>query len=322
MNKNGYLVYANPKAKELLDILNNGSRKKLIEVIPDYEIDDIFKKTLENHTKNKISLNFWGKEKKYLEIESFYLKKNEEVMLIVTDNTPLQKMEENFKEFLGNASHELRTPLTSVQILIDLFSEKKITLDEIYNEFFPYLRKEIERMGKLVSNLLNLSRLEAGVIELQLKEIKLVEAVINVVERLNPYISKKKLKIKVKIPDDLVIEADPQHLDTILFNLIENAVKYTFDGGKVEVSIKKNKESISIFVKDTGVGIPEKDLNRIFDRFYRISKSRTNEDGFSTGLGLSIVKKLVERNGWDIKVESKLNEGTKFEIILPKRKEG
>ncbi|HOJ92341.1 MAG TPA: HAMP domain-containing sensor histidine kinase [Dictyoglomaceae bacterium] len=322
MNKNGYLVYANPKAKELLDILNNGSRKKLIEVIPDYEIDDIFKKTLENHTKNKISLNFWGKEKKYLEIESFYLKKNEEVMLIVTDNTPLQKMEENFKEFLGNASHELRTPLTSVQILIDLFSEKKITLDEIYNEFFPYLRKEIERMGKLVSNLLNLSRLEAGVIELQLKEIKLVEAVINVVERLNPYISKKKLKIKVKIPDDLVIEADPQHLDTILFNLIENAVKYTFDGGKVEVSIKKNKESISIFVKDTGVGIPEKDLNRIFDRFYRISKSRTNEDGFSTGLGLSIVKKLVERHGWDIKVESKLNEGTKFEIILPKRKEG
>ncbi|MGB4644594.1 MAG: HAMP domain-containing sensor histidine kinase, partial [Dictyoglomaceae bacterium] len=291
-------------------------------VIPDYEIDDIFKKTLENHTKNKISLNFWGKEKKYLEIESFYLKKNEEVMLIVTDNTPLQKMEENFKEFLGNASHELRTPLTSVQILIDLFSEKKITLDEIYNEFFPYLRKEIERMGKLVSNLLNLSRLEAGVIELQLKEIKLVEAVINVVERLNPYISKKKLKIKVKIPDDLVIEADPQHLDTILFNLIENAVKYTFDGGKVEVSIKKNKESISIFVKDTGVGIPEKDLNRIFDRFYRISKSRTNEDGFSTGLGLSIVKKLVERHGWDIKVESKLNEGTKFEIILPKRKEG
>jgi len=322
LNKNGYLVYANPKAKELLDILNNGSRKKLIEVIPDYEIDDIFKKTLENHTKNKISLNFWGKEKKYLEIESFYLKKNEEVMLIVTDNTPLQKMEENFKEFLGNASHELRTPLTSVQILIDLFSEKKITLDEIYNEFFPYLRKEIERMGKLVSNLLNLSRLEAGVIELQLKEIKLVEAVINVVERLNPYISKKKLKIKVKIPDDLVIEADPQHLDTILFNLIENAVKYTFDGGKVEVSIKKNKESISIFVKDTGVGIPEKDLNRIFDRFYRISKSRTNEDGFSTGLGLSIVKKLVERHGWDIKVESKLNEGTKFEIILPKRKEG
>lgn len=291
-------------------------------MIPDYEIDDVFKKTLENQNYNKISLNFWGNERKFLEIEAYYLKENNEVMLIINDYTPIQKMEENFKEFLGNASHELRTPLTSIQILIDLFSEKKITLEEIYSEFFPYLRREIERMSKLISNLLNLSRLEAGVIELQPKDVSLYESVINVLDRLSPHISKKNLKVSVNLPENIIIFADPQHLDTILFNLIENAVKYTPSGGKIEVGVDDKNDYFVLWIQDTGIGIPEKDIDRIFDRFYRVSKSRTNEDGFSTGLGLSIVKKLVERHGWSIKVESKLGEGTKFEIIIPKRKEG
>lgn len=311
----------NNKIKEIFDIQNTKNNKKLLELIPDYEIDDVFKKTLENKNFNKISLNFWGKEKKYLEIEAFYIKENKEVMLIVNDYTPLHRLEENFKEFLGNASHELRTPLTSIQILIDLFSERKITLEEIYNEFFPHLRKEVERMSKLVSNLLNLSRLEAGVIELQLKEIRLKDIIFDIVERLTPYISKKNLNLNIKIPGNIVLIADPQHLDTIIFNIVENAVKYTPSGGSIEVGAAENVESISIWIRDTGIGIPEKDLNRIFDRFYRVSKSRTNEDGFSTGLGLSIVKKLIERHGWDIKVESKLNKGTKFEIVIPKRKD-
>jgi len=311
----------NNKIKEIFDIQNTKNNKKLLELIPDYEIDDVFKKTLENKNFNKISLNFWGKEKKYLEIEAFYIKENKEVMLIVNDYTPLHRLEENFKEFLGNASHELRTPLTSIQILIDLFSERKITLEEIYNEFFPHLRKEVERMSKLVSNLLNLSRLEAGVIELQLKEVKLKDIIFDIVERLTPYISKKNLNLNIKIPENIVLIADPQHLDTIIFNIVENAVKYTPSGGSIEVGAVENVESISIWIRDTGIGIPEKDLNRIFDRFYRVSKSRTNEDGFSTGLGLSIVKKLIEKHGWDIKVESKLNKGTKFEIVIPKRKD-
>lgn len=293
-----------------------------MELIPDYEIDDLFKKTLENKNYNKISLNFWGKEKKYLEIEAFYIKENKEVMLIVNDYTPLNRMEENFKEFLGNASHELRTPLTSIQILIDLFSERKITLEEIYNEFFPHLRKEVERMSKLVSNLLNLSRLEAGVIELQLKDVNLNEIVFDIVERLTPHISKKNLNITLKLPERVVITADPQHLDTIIFNIVENAVKYTPPAGSIDIGVEENVNNISLWIKDTGIGIPEKDLPRIFDRFYRVSKSRTNEDGFSTGLGLSIVKKLVERHGWEIKVESKVNKGTKFEIIIPKGKDG
>lgn len=311
----------NNKIKEIFDIQNTKNNKKLLELIPDYEIDDIFKKTLENKSFNKTSLNFWGKEKKYLEIESYYIKENKEIMLIVNDYTPLHRLEENFKEFLGNASHELRTPLTSIQILIDLFSERKITLEEIYNEFFPHLRKEVERMSKLVSNLLNLSRLEAGVIELQPKEVNLNDIIFDIIERLSPYISKKNLSLSVKIPENLILIADPQHLDTIIFNIVENAVKYTPSGGSIEIVAFDNLESISIWVKDTGIGIPEKDLSRIFDRFYRVSKSRTNEDGFSTGLGLSIVKKLIERHGWDIKVESKVNKGTKFEIVIPKRKD-
>ncbi len=323
VDKNGVVVFANNKIKELFDIQNNSkNNRKLIELIPDYEIDDLYKKTLESRTYNKTSLNFWGKEKKYLEVEAFYLSGNQEVLLIINDYTPLHRMEENFKEFLGNASHELRTPLTSIQILIDLFSERKITLDEIYNEFFPHLRKEVERMSKLVSNLLNLSRLEAGVIDLQLKEVNLTEIVMEIIDRLTPHISKKNLEVNLKIPEKIVINADPQHLDTIVFNIVENAVKYTPQGGLIEVGVNEDEDNIILWIKDTGIGIPEKDLNRIFDRFYRVSKSRTSEDGFSTGLGLSIVKKLIERHGWTIRVESKVNKGTKFEIIIPKRKEG
>ncbi|ACI19289.1 sensor histidine kinase [Dictyoglomus thermophilum] len=323
VDKDGLVIFANNKAKELFDIKNNkNNNKKLIELIPDYEIDDLYKKTLQNKSYNKTNLNFWGKEKKYLEVEAFYLSGNQEVLLIINDYTPLYRLEENFKEFLGNASHELRTPLTSIQILIDLFSERKITLDEIYNEFFPYLRKEVERMSKLVSNLLNLSRLEAGVIDLQLKEVNLTEIIMEIVDRLTPHISKKNLEINLKIPEKVIVSADPQHVDTIIFNIVENAVKYTPPSGSIEIGINEDSDNVVLWVKDTGIGIPEKDLNRIFDRFYRVNKSRTNEDGFSTGLGLSIVKKLIERHGWSITVESKVNKGTKFEIIIPKRKEG
>ncbi|MCX7846084.1 MAG: HAMP domain-containing histidine kinase [Dictyoglomaceae bacterium] len=295
---------------------------KLFEVLPDYEIDMLFKKTISEKKNYMISIYFWGKEKKLLEINSFYLPENKEVLFIINDKSIYEKLEENYKDFIANASHELRTPLTSMQILLDLFSEKKITLEEISKEFFPYLRKEIERMSKLVNNLLNLSRLEAGVVELNMQNLFLIDIVEKVLESLNPLIKKKNLKLNLNVSSSLMLYADPQHLETILFNLLENAVKYTPDKGKIEVSAVDNLEEMILSIKDTGVGISEKDLPYIFDRFYRVDRARSSEDGFSSGLGLSIVKKLVEKHGWQIDVESKINQGTNFKILIPKRREG
>lgn len=257
-----------------------------------------------------------------MEINSFYLLNNDEVLFIINDKSIYEKLEENFRDFIASASHELRTPLTSIQILLDLFSEKKISIDEIYQEFFPYLRREIARMTKLISNLLSLSRLEAGVVEIKPRDLLLIESVEKVLESLSPLIKNKNLKIKLNVPIKLKIFADPQHLETILFNLLENAVKYTKEEGKIELKAVEDEDKIVLSVKDTGIGISEKDLPHIFDRFYRVDRARSSEDGFSSGLGLSIVKRLVEKHGWNIEVSSKLNKGTTFKISIPKRREG
>ncbi|MEN2984007.1 MAG: ATP-binding protein [Dictyoglomaceae bacterium] len=322
MDEKGYIKYLNPYVTYLLELNSKDLNNKLFEVIPDYEIDMLFKRTISEKRNHIISIYFWGKEKRLLEINSFYLPENKEVLFIINDKSIYEKLEENYKDFIANASHELRTPLTSMQILLDLFSERKITLEEIYNEFFPYFRKEIERMSKLVNNLLNLSRLEAGVVELNLQNLFLVDIIEKVLNSLNPLIKKKNLKLNLEISSSLMLYADPQHLETILFNLLENAVKYTPDKGKIEVSASEDSEKIILSIKDTGIGISEKDLPYIFDRFYRVDRARSSEDGFSSGLGLSIVKKLVEKHGWEISVESKINQGTDFKIFIPKRKEG
>ncbi|MCS7201927.1 MAG: HAMP domain-containing histidine kinase [Dictyoglomus sp.] len=322
MDEKGYIKYLNPYVTYLLELNSKDLNNKLFEVIPDYEIDMLFKRTVSEKRNHVISIYFWGKEKRLLEINSFYLPENKEVLFIINDKSIYEKLEENYKDFIANASHELRTPLTSMQILLDLFSERKITLEEIYNEFFPYFRKEIERMSKLVNNLLNLSRLEAGVVELNLQNIFLVDIIEKVLNSLNPLIKKKNLKLNLKISSSLMLHADPQHLETILFNLLENAVKYTPDKGRIEISASEDSEKIILSIKDTGIGISEKDLPYIFDRFYRADRARSSEDGFSSGLGLSIVKKLVEKHGWEISVESKINQGTDFKIFIPKRKEG
>ncbi len=305
-----------------MELKSNEINNKLFEVLPDYEIDMLFKKTI-NEKKNYLtSIYFWGKEKKLLEITSLYLTKNKEVLFIINDKSIYEKLEENYRDFIANASHELRTPLTSMQILLDLFSERKINSEEIHKEFFPHLRREIERMSKLVNNLLNLSRLEAGVVEVNIQDILLIDIVERVLDSLNPLIKKKNLKLNLNISSSLILKADPQHLETILFNLLENAVKYTPEKGKIEVSAIESSEEIIILLRDTGIGISEKDLPYIFDRFYRVDRARSSEDGFSSGLGLSIVKKLVEKHKWRIEVESKVNQGTIFKIFIPKRKEG
>jgi len=315
------LEYINNSAEVILGLKDVEIGKKLFEIVPDYEIDELVKKTLKSKENNSISIYYWSNEKKLLEIRSIYLEDGK-VFLIIEDKSIYEKLEENYRDFIANASHELRTPLTSIQILLDLFSEKKITLEEIQNEFFPYLKKEIMRMTKLVTNLLNLSRLESGVVQINPQKIFLIDIIDKVLESLYPLIKKKGLKLHLDVPSSLEIYADPQHLETILFNLLENAVKYTPENKQIFIYSNFDDNNIVLVIKDTGVGIPEKDLPYIFDRFYRVERSRTSEDGFSSGLGLAIVKKLVEKHNWKIEVESELNLGTTFKILIPKGKEG
>lgn len=321
IDKEGFLKYINPEGIFLLDIDFKSGNRRLFELVPDYEIDELFKKTINEKKNQKLSIHFWGKEKRLLEINSFFLPHNEEVIFIIKNQSIYEKLEENYRDFIANASHELRTPLTSIQILLDLFSERKITLEEIYQEFFPYLRREISRMSRLVDNLLSLFRLEAGVVKINPQKVLLIDIAERVLESLNPLIKKKEMNLFFEISSSLELYADPQHLETILFNLLENAVKYTPEKGNIEFRAMENSESITLVIRDTGIGISEKDLPHIFDRFYRVDRSRSSEDGFSSGLGLAIVKKLVERHNWKIDVKSKLNKGTVFKIYIPKRKE-
>ncbi|OCA92309.1 sensor histidine kinase [Pseudobacillus wudalianchiensis] len=226
------------------------------------------------------------------------------------------------REFVGDASHELRTPLS-----IMLSSINAIEMTDSMEED-PFVRKlllnmktEVKRMTKLVSDLLVLARSDSGIIEHQLKPFDFRPAAEKVVESVYPLAQEKKISLDFDTPSAVPVSGDPERLTQLLYILLDNAIKYTPDEGKVNLSLTMDKRELSITVQDTGIGIEPEDCTRIFDRFYRSDKSRSRAMG-GHGLGLSIAKWIVTIHGGTIGVDSKLRKGSTFIVRLPIIQEG
>jgi two-component system, OmpR family, phosphate regulon sensor histidine kinase PhoR len=265
------------------------------------------RETKSNFTK-EIEIN----DKVFLSSATFVSSK-EEIIVIFHDITQIKALEKIKKDFVVNVSHELRTPLTVIKGFAETLDEEK---DKKNKPYLEIIRNHTDRLINIVNDLLGLSELEEKGFNLKLENLDLKTLVENTLKIFEGKLKNKEINVELDVQEPFPhIKADSFKLEQMLINLIDNAVKYT-DKGKIKISLKAMDKMIKIEIEDTGIGIPEKDLSRIFERFYVVDKSRSRKSG-GTGLGLSIVKHIILAHNGKIDIESKVGSGTKFSIVLP-----
>jgi len=237
-------------------------------------------------------------------------------VLVLHDITELRRLERVRRDFVANVSHEFKTPLTAIQG----FAETLLggALDDKANRkrFVEIIREHARRLARLTDDLLKLSRIEAGRLDLESRPVSVAGLVNGCVETARLNAESRGLRIAVELPEGLPpVRGDAVQLDEVLQNLIDNALQYTPSGGRIDVTAYSNGHEVIFTVADTGIGIPESDLERIFERFYRVDAARSREAG-GTGLGLSIARHIVDAHGGRIWVESAVGQGSRFRFSI------
>ena len=228
----------------------------------------------------------------------------------------MNALDESRQEFVSNVSHELKTPMTSMKVLADsLVSQDNVPV-EMYREFMMDIKNEVDRENQIITELLTLVRMDRKDSKLNVKETNVNEMVEMILRRVRPIAQKRDIELTMVSMREVYAEIDDVKMNMVITNLVENAVKYNRDHGKVRVTINADPYNFYVSVEDTGVGIPQDSLDKIYERFYRVDKSRSREVG-GTGLGLSITKSIVLQHHGAIDVQSILGEGTKFTVTVP-----
>ena len=228
----------------------------------------------------------------------------------------MKALDDSRKEFVANVSHELKTPITSVKVLADSLLAQQDAPAELYREFMKDIAEEIEREDKIINDLLALVKLEKTAAQLNISVININELTEIILKRLRPIARKKNIEVTLISKREVTAEVDEVKMSLILTNLVENAIKYNQEQGKVEVTLDADHQFFTVQVADTGIGIPEDAINHIYERFYRADKSHSKEIG-GTGLGLAITRSALVLHRGSVKVDSKVGEGSVFTVKIP-----
>ncbi|MRX71759.1 PAS domain-containing protein [Bacillus lacus] len=320
----GYVNLVNRAYKELFDINSDDFLYKLYYDAFSHEeiiglIEDIFMTEVNVRKQLLLPLKI---ERRHFEVYGApIIGHNDEwkgIVLVFHDITELIRLEQMRKDFVANVSHELKTPITSIkgfsETLLDGAMDDKQTLEY----FLSIILKESDRLQSLIQDLLDLSKVEQQGFKINIADCDLKEILYDVYTILNSKAEEKEVNLSIDIRDGIVpVRGDVHRLKQIFINLISNALTYTPKGGRVHITALNQEEHAIVTVSDTGIGMDEEELPRIFERFYRIDKARSRNSG-GTGLGLAIVKHLVEAHKGHIKVNSIVGEGTTFTITLNK----
>lgn len=228
----------------------------------------------------------------------------------------LEKVESSRQQFVSNVSHELKTPLSSIKVLSESILLQEDVPKEMYVEFLHDINSEVDRMSAIINDLLTLVKLDQKEIPLNFAETDLNEMMEGIIKRLSPLAGVKQISVQYTKEKDVLAEIDEMKMILAISNLVDNAIKYTPDEGSVAVTLDADHQNAFITVTDTGIGIPEEEVGRIFERFYRVDKTRDRETG-GTGLGLSITYATIMMHNGSIKVNSKEEEGTSIQVRIP-----
>lgn len=293
-----------------------------------YELVQLIREALQSHEPLHEELTVYYPEERLLELNFVPMRMNEDqepgLLLVLQDVTAIRRLERMRSEFVANVSHELKTPVAAVKGFAETLLAGAINDPETAQSFLTIIHDESERLNRLIGDILELSKIESRRSPLQFSPVDLQAFMERLVGFMSTEAAKKNIRLDWQVEEGLFVEADEDRLGQILLNLLQNGINYTPDGGSVRVKAEvvesgdpeNGEERVRITVSDTGIGIPKKDLPRIFERFYRVDKARSRSSG-GTGLGLSIVKHLAELHHGSIRVESTVGVGSHFILELP-----
>ncbi|MCT1903449.1 two-component system histidine kinase PnpS [Oceanobacillus sojae] len=275
----------------------------------------LYEKPVKQQFKNKRGLT-----KNYMEVIAAPIFNEHNMIkgavLVIYDITELKRLEKMRKDFVANVSHELRTPITSIRGFAETLKDAQHD-EKAAEEFIEIIYKESHRLQLLIEDLLELSRLEREGFQLEKEDFHVKQMIDAVLPSLEQKAKKKELNFTMSISSDVSIHADAEKLKQVIINLVDNAINYTPSGGNVNLKVSEDEHRVHFSVEDTGIGMEQKVLQRVFERFYRVDKDRSRNTG-GTGLGLAIVKHIVEVHQGEIVVDSEVNKGTTIHVYIPK----
>jgi two-component system, OmpR family, phosphate regulon sensor histidine kinase PhoR len=324
IDSRGFINLINKGYVEIFQVDANAFLDKLYyEVIDQEEISHVIAEVFRTEQKvRKHLLLPWGIERRYFDVYGIPIIGTNNawkgVLLVFHDITEIKKLEQMRKDFVANVSHELKTPVTSIKGFSETLIDGAMHNQDTLEAFLSIINKESNRMQSLIQDLLDFSKIEQQEFKLNIQDFDLYELIKEVITMLNKKAKSKDIGLELEFNrEELYIQGDHDRLKQVLINIISNAILYTPPQGSVKVSLFEYERTVKIHVKDTGVGIEQEEIPRIFERFYRVDRARSRDSG-GTGLGLAIVKHLVEAHHGNITVKSTLGKGSEFIIELHK----
>jgi len=320
----GRLTLMNPTLARMLQLEPKDTvGRKVLEIVRSVELKQIFDRVLEERKEVKATIEINLSSPRVFEVVAVPLDDSAPiprgVVAVLHDITRLKELEAIRRDFVANVSHELRTPLTSIRGFAETLLEGGLEDEKHNRRFVEIIKTHAIHLSELTSELLSLATLESKGFSLNYREFDLKTLVHELVESTRSLALRKQQAIAVEMTAELPhFKADRDRIGQVLVNLLDNAMKFTSEGGKIMVQVNLNSagDAVELHVKDDGIGIPSADLPRIFERFYRVDKARSRDQG-GTGLGLAIVKHIVEAHQGKVDVRSALGQGSEFTVILP-----
>ena len=330
VDNNLKVILVTPVAKKLLGIVGSPEGRLISDTSKDVKLDDVFNEAMQQggvYTNEVAARTGAGRGHRPLRLYVSPMRNDGQVvgaLAMVEDITEIRRLEQVRTDFAANVSHELKTPLTSIrgwaetlQTAIDNSDSMEPRMGAMIQKAVRIILSEADRLTRLINDILSISKLESGDDEVSIERLRLDKMAYDVADMLSIHAGEKEVSINCHMNSEPVyIMGNSDRVEQILVNLTENAIKYNRPGGSVTVQVFSNGKEANIAISDTGIGIAEENLPRLFERFYRVDKGRSRQMG-GTGLGLAIVKHIVRSMDGEIEVHSKLGEGTEFLITLP-----
>jgi two-component system phosphate regulon sensor histidine kinase PhoR len=309
----GSIQFANPAAGRLFQFANP-LKHSIAEVVRNHQLVEAWRRCQQTRQMQSESVEVPTRHQ-YLQLVVIPDQHTSGSLLLAQDLTRIRRLETVRRDFVSNLSHELRTPLASLKALAETLQEGALDDPPAARRFVDQIQIEVDALTQMANELLELSKIESGRFSLERSPVAAADLLESAVHRMQVQAERANISLRVECPDDLPhVQVDSQRLEQVLINLIHNAVKFTRPGGEVLLCAESIPGGVRFAVTDTGVGIPADEVTRIFERFYRVDKSRT---GRGTGLGLSIARHIVEAHGGKIWAESIEGQGSTFYFSIP-----
>lgn len=312
----GRAVLVNERWRELFGVRGEVEGRSVLEVTRQAALDRMISETLSTGLRGQVELDIELDRRRTVILTGAPLTDGGGVVVLARDLTPFLRVGEIRRDFVANVSHELKTPLSAIRGFAETLHEGAIDDPAAAPRFVGRILKQCQRLEALLTDLLTLSRLEHPAAQSGWTEIDLAALVTEAIDLIEEGMRERELRLEVNVRPVPTFEGDAEAIMRLCSNLLENAIKYNRPRGRVEVRLDQHDDRIVLEVSDTGIGISQDSIDRLFERFYRVDKGRSRDEG-GTGLGLAIVKHAAQLHGGTVQVESELGRGSTFRVSLP-----